>query len=302
MGTKLRGVRRALFGGPYWRIWKQMVSAEKRLSMQGNSPIRLPLALDLSTPAFGLSDLQVNWSGEIFRHLLGTQDGVFIDVGANVGQSLIQFLMVKPAECRYIGFEPNVSSFAFTQALIAHNKLPDCAVYPVGLSNENAFAQMHTLDSDTTHQSASIAGERNSGRFLQFVPTIRFDDAVESLNVDEIALIKIDVEHAELEVIDGMRETLRHRRPFVVCEVLPPSDKSRLEQLMAIVSEVGLIACRIVKKDDALHGLEPVEQFPTQDWSPENSNQHDYLFVPHEKQDSIQDLLIPQDGAEPPGD
>ena len=53
------------------------------------------------------------------------------------------------------------------------------------------------------------------------VPVVTGDEMLAALGVDDVALIKIDVEGGELEVLRGFHETLEIHRPFVTIEVLP---------------------------------------------------------------------------------
>jgi hypothetical protein len=47
------------------------------------------------------------------------------------------------------------------------------------------------------------------------------DDIIASLQIQNIAVIKIDVEGAEMDVLNGLRGTLGKVRPFLICEILP---------------------------------------------------------------------------------
>jgi hypothetical protein len=70
---------------------------------------------------------------------------------------------------------------------------------------------------------ASIVDGFRPRQFYNYTRRIyaaRGDEIIESLGITSIAVIKIDVEGAELEVMRGLRATLARYRPFVVFEVL----------------------------------------------------------------------------------
>lgn len=273
-----------ILGRAYWRGWKKAVSMSKQVVLPGGVRLQLPLAKENSTPAFGLTNFRSGWIGEVIKEVLRHEEGAFVDIGANVGQTLLQFLSVEPDGRTYVGFEPNVDSFQFTYDLIRRNQLDQCNVYPVAMSDSNAFAKMYSLGLDKTDQTASIASERTSGKLLSFIPTLRFDEVIASLEISQIALIKIDVEHAELEVVSGMAETLKGGRPYIVCEVLPTDHEDRLEALMNLLKLADYQVGRLIKSDETWCAVEKVDAFPSAKWTEKNREHHDYIFVPSEKE------------------
>jgi FkbM family methyltransferase len=68
-------------------------------------------------------------------------DGIFIDVGVNVGQTLLNFRSCY--ENPYWGFEPNPSCVYYLQTLIKKNKFKNTRIIPVGLSSQNELAKFY---------------------------------------------------------------------------------------------------------------------------------------------------------------
>ena len=54
----------------------------------------------------------------------------------------------------------------------------------------------------------------------QTIYVVKGDDVISQMNLENIAVIKIDVEGGELEVIEGIQRVLRDNTPFVFFEVL----------------------------------------------------------------------------------
>lgn len=52
------------------------------------------------------------------------------------------------------------------------------------------------------------------------------DRIIETLEVDEISVIKIHVEGAEGKVIEGLKNTISNKRPFLIFEMLPFSERN----------------------------------------------------------------------------
>src|SRR5262249_34906377 len=111
------------------------------------------------------------------------------------------------------------------------------------------------------------------------------------LAIGDIALIKIDVEGGEMEVLSGMKDTLRTKRPWVICEVLhrdPLADETayreRLASLEALLREGNFRIYRIVRTRDesTVEDIVPVETLPVVVWGEKSNIQCDYLFCPSE--------------------
>lgn len=161
------------------------------------------------------------WMDAVYSAALRTKSGVFIDVGANIGQTLVKILSID-ADRGYLGFEPQLDCSFFVESFIRDNDLRHHSVLPVGLSNRNDVVQLlkRSADADTT--ASTIRGFRPDGFYSSRQPiyVARGDDVILGLDPPEIAVIKIDVEGGELEVVEGLVGTIDAYRPFVFFEVL----------------------------------------------------------------------------------
>ena len=161
--------------------------------------------------------------GAVIATLLAQRAGAFIDIGVNVGQTLCKVLAAGGGR-RYVGFEPQVACCFYVDQFIRHNAVPDAHVIPVALGEQPGVYELHA-DNDDVDESASLdsTGFRAtmSATRKVLVPVLRGDSALADLNLDAIAVLKIDVEGAELEVLRGLRETLQRWHPAVLFEVLP---------------------------------------------------------------------------------
>ena len=91
------------------------------------------------------------------------------------------------------------------------------------MSDHSGFAQLKLNSPAAGDSTASIAEAHRPDSFYvrsSAVPVFPGDALLSALPEQAIALIKIDVEGAELEVLRGLSATLRTKRPFVVFEVL----------------------------------------------------------------------------------
>ena len=144
-------------------------------------------------------------------------DGAVWDVGTNVG---VYGLVARALTDRPVrGFEavPDLASTA-TDAAVT-NGLP----YPVeaaALGAEPGEATFYLSDGSDTSNSLA-AGFRPSSRSLT-VPVDTLDEVVERTG-EHPAVLKIDTETTEPDVLRGGAKTIAEHRPWILCEVLARS-------------------------------------------------------------------------------
>ena len=228
------------------------------------------------------------WLTSLLSKVFQEKHGAFIDVGVNLGQTLIKVKALDP-DRRYIGFEPNPTCVFYVGELIKENKFQNCTLFPIGLFTEDCVLSLELFSDDLTDSSASLIDNirpTNKVHSRIFVPVFRFDSIASLLNDDSIDIVKIDVEGAELEVVKSLLELMVHKKPIILIEVLPVySDentfrKARQEKLEQIFTDTGYAILRVEKTNanDYL-GLKRVEKFGIHS----DLNQCDYVIAPIEK-------------------
>jgi FkbM family methyltransferase len=239
----------------------------------------------------GLLNLSVkeDWFLELLKKLKVPEGTSFVDVGVNVGQTLLLFR--SHYSNTYWGFEPNPACVYYLNALIESNRFRNTHILPVGLSSEKTLAKFYRKnDSDSAGTIVSDlrpdyyeAGETN------YVPLFIFDELGID-NMGSISLIKIDVEGAELEVLAGMSETLKKHQPVVICEILDcHSEKSvasmqaRADSLVELMRSLNYSVYRILHKDSKI-AFEKTAEIKLKVWTPQSWDLNDYLLVPPGKE------------------
>lgn len=157
----------------------------------------------------------------VYRAMLSCRGGAFVDVGANVGQTMRSILSLD-AHRAYIGFDPQISCCCLLQQFFEDNSLSTHAIFPVGLSDKNGIVKLQRRDTKHDQTASIIHGFRpdpfySSYRWIAVRPG---DEVMAELKHPLISVVKIDVEGAELEVLQGFLNTIRDQKPFVVFEVL----------------------------------------------------------------------------------
>lgn len=133
-------------------------------------------------------------------HFLRPED-LFFDVGANVGSYTL--LASGVCKSRTIAFEPIPSTFNILQKNIELNNIQNLVTLEnKGVGKENEFLKF-SADEDTTNHI--ITDNEDYNHFIQ-VPIVSLDDYFPN---EKPALMKIDVEGFETEVLNGVAEILK---------------------------------------------------------------------------------------------
>ena len=237
-----------------------------------------------------MADWRPDWKTDLISRLLVLRNEAFIDVGANRGQTLLDYLSV-PRTSGYVGFEPNYYCASLVSDIIASTRRQDCRIVPAGLSDRNVLQKLLLDPEEKLDTSASLDMHLRPGRRWkeQFAACYRFDDIRAALEIRKIGLIKMDVEGAEIPALQGMEASIKTDQPWVLCEVLHRDHKvgavdhqQRLDALASWLSRVGYSCLNVLKSadDQRFAGLATMPEIPNKIWTWENANECDYMFVP----------------------
>jgi FkbM family methyltransferase len=227
---------------------------------------KIPVFAKMGTGNYFMSEL---WMVDILKRVLPGTPGSFVDIGANTGQTLIKLRSVS-SDIPYIGIEPNPSCVFYLRELIRQNRFRNCSIIPAGVFLENDLLKLTFLGDDDTDRSASLFSDGQldpASVQSQFVPVLSFQLIRQRLRIDSICVIKIDVEGAELEVLQSLESTLHDLRPLLLLEILPvyqDTNVGRLErqnQVTALLTAQGYSLARIHKTASGrLASLHPMNE------------------------------------------
>lgn len=242
--------------------------------------LRLPIL-----GGFGVENLQLSepWLTRCLEVLVNEKEGAFLDVGVNIGQTLIKYLSLGCAQ-PYYGFEPNTQAAYYADSLIRANQCRRAYVIPVGLSDSTSIGELF-MNSELDAAASTTPGFRPAEYYStrKHIAIFRGDEVIERIPVGPVAILKIDVEGGELEVLKGLRETIVKHRPFIICEVLPIYEevseqgimrRMRTDAIQQILSDVAYTICR------QLHNgrIDKLEQIETH----KDLDLCEYIFLPNE--------------------
>jgi FkbM family methyltransferase len=139
---------------------------------------------------------------------------VVIDVGANRGEwSLGLSTQLQNPDARFFLFE--VAPYCFPEIESRESQISNCSLVRKAVSDSNGSATLHVPTSFSG--LASLHARRDVGvRQREYteltVETVRLDDFAEEAGLDQIALIKFDIEGHELHALHGAERLLAERR------------------------------------------------------------------------------------------
>ncbi len=211
------------------------------------------IELDLSVPQFRFYYFNLNLStaheSVLVRRLL-TPNDLYVDVGAHIGY----FALVAAKYARHVlAFEPSPETYARLQRNIQLNPTlaPKITTFLLGLSDQPGSASFFYLAQEPGGSSL---------RPVDGAPTRQVPVTLETLDrmlADHRAtFIKIDVEGAELDVLNGGRTIIVRDHPLFLCEFNETAQKRfgrSCAELLAFFQTFGYVGY-LVKEDVRTHG------------------------------------------------
>jgi FkbM family methyltransferase len=180
--------------------------------------------------------------GKIARLLLGTyereQSELFqqhiypgdqvLDIGASVGYYTLLAARLVGSTGRVFAFEPDASNLHYLKEHIRQNRLSQVTVLPLALANETSTAR---FGGNTGSGTSRLCSEG-----AQEVQVSRLDDVRAKLRFTPRHM-KVDVEGAELSVLQGGEQMIAQCRPTIFLSthewIVPGVHRSCCELLLA---------------------------------------------------------------------
>jgi FkbM family methyltransferase len=150
-----------------------------------------------------------------------TKDSIILDVGAHIGSHTIYWSKITQAKLIYV-VEPILRAYKMLLANLAlnycHNVNVDYIGLALGKDRETRYASQNFENNlgSTSLISKSFNLQREQ---IKVVPG---DDLFADKSID---FIKIDVEKMELDVLYGLKNTIRKNKPIVFIEVQDENKK-----------------------------------------------------------------------------
>ena len=170
------------------------------------------------------------------QRLLRTSD-IFFDIGANAGCISLDTRASLGEDVRMYLFEPQPSLSSSIRKSITINRFKNIHVLEVLLGNHDGMGELY-LTSHAIHASM-IPREAAFDKIV--LPICKVDTLVASGRCPPPDIIKMDTEGAELQILEGMRQTLVEHSPTILFEA--DANMNRFgygaSDLLALISSTG---------------------------------------------------------------
>jgi len=168
--------------------------------------------IDAATVHYFLGESHEPWMWNYLKSL--KDNDVFVDVGAHIGLYSIYVARISKRG-KVIAIEPHPENFQFLLLNIKLNKLRNVIALNLVAWKENVELPLYIADSSGGHTLKPTTARKR----VVSIRGRRLDDIIGELGISKVSFVKIDVEGAEVEVLEGLRNTLRIHRPKLMVEV-----------------------------------------------------------------------------------
>ena len=194
----------------------------------GEMQVVLPAATDIFLTGGKTHDSEIRLARFMIAHL--SEGHVFVDVGAHFGYFTLLAATLVGKTGSVLSVEPSIGS----HALLAENVqgYRNISIYHNAVSDKNetvTFFEFPVLYSE--YNALDVEKFKDSDWIKKYNPT---EQKVQAITIDDFVrenniipdMIKIDVEGAEVQAINGGSRTWQNMSPLVVVEYLDEGDTS----------------------------------------------------------------------------
>lgn len=200
----------------------------------------------------------------LFRHLL-TPNANVVEVGSNIGMHTVP-LAKMVNQGKVIGFEPQRIIFQQLCCNLALNDLVNVETYRLGVSNENGKCNIESSDyseawnygSFSLHKGFSTEEEFHGKISLESIDVVKLDDFAPVQQLPHLALLKIDAEGLDLNVLQGATQTIQRFQPAIFVEVQPEAAEA-LFHFLTTLDYVPFWACSERYQAKNFYGAAPLD-------------------------------------------
>jgi FkbM family methyltransferase len=172
-----------------------------------------------------------------------------IDVGANIGHYAMVAAAAVGAQGRVVAFEPDPENHAALAANLTLNGFAWATPERMALASAPGQATLYRDDANRGGHSLTEANvQRRGGETVVAVTTLDAY-AVEHLSGKRVDFIKIDVQGAEADVLDGAGATLARDKPDLLVEFWPHGIRARGAEPMTLIERMLDLGYRLAVID-----------------------------------------------------
>lgn len=175
-------------------------------------------------------------STEMYLHALQLKEGdVVLDLGAYSGASTYFFAKAVGPDGVVAAFEPDATSRRYLDANIRRHRLTNVKVFDRGIWRENTTLAFQAEGNMGSSVSAILKRETN----VHSIPVVTLEEAAKMAADRPVTAIKMDIEGAELEVLQSARHFLKQHRPAMVIEPHNVNGRMNTQDVCSLLRDIG---------------------------------------------------------------
>lgn len=195
-------------------------------------------------------------------------DGVVaVDCGANIGVLTLEWANFMAQWGSVISIEAQEKVFYALAGNIALNNCLNVKALNAAAGAENKKIKIPELDHSMPATFGSFELKKKSDEFIGQFVSYEEEKGVEvnqitidSLNLARLDFLKIDVEGMELEVLEGAKNTISEKKPFLMIEFIK-SNRTELENFLNLVNyKFTAVGKNLIASDFSDDSLEKIFQ------------------------------------------
>jgi FkbM family methyltransferase len=156
---------------------------------------------------------------------------VAVDIGANVGIFTIPLGRAVGADGAVWAFEPLPENLDRLRENVIENQSSNVRLFAVAASDTDGALSFHVAGDSAYGSTHEVFSGWGTGLSLT-VPAVCLDTAWRTHGMPLVSVIKIDVEGAELAVLRGSQDVIRHCRPVLLLEAANADELAEIEKYL----------------------------------------------------------------------
>ena len=153
-------------------------------------------------------------------------DFTILDIGTNIGSTLLQFASKTGINGKVYGFEPDPINYTACLENIKLNSFDNIEVANIGLGDKKGEFYL-VVDTEANRGGNRIQLKQDNIKQKTTINVEVLDFWLNDKNINSIDLIKVDVEGFEKKVLKGAEQTLKKYNPILFIEI----DENNLDQV-----------------------------------------------------------------------
>ena len=176
------------------------------------------------------------YESDLLDHLAahGPRGGVYVDVGANIGNHSVFFGRFLADQV--VAIEPDPHLVRLLERNLRANRVPRCTVLPVAVGARPGTGRLSPRSGYEGNAGAQRVVPAGADAEGPTVPVDTLDRLLAGLGepvADDVRLMKLDIEGMELEALAGAHHLLEAQRPDIVAEAASDVEHAGLHALLS---------------------------------------------------------------------